>query len=158
MTKIPTHECRFILNKANFEECYEASVDTDYSLSAYAKAIFFIIFGVLLVLFTEINAYMSWFIFSVGIIEALSVYYQKPWWVMRQLLSKTAQSEVLLTVDESGIHMSSFYHTQDILWNEIESMTSHSLGWVVHHKQGKHFLSNVHLSSDLQLFLKAQYT
>lgn len=157
MNSIPSHKCQFILDKAHFTECYEASVDADYSVRAYFKALFFAVFGMLLVLFTPINPYMSWFIFTLGIVEALSVYYQKPWWVMRQLFSKAAQSEVSLNIDEDGIHMSSFYHSQDILWDDIEGMTLNSLGWVIHHKQGKHYLSHVHLSSEVQQFLKERY-
>ena len=157
MSNVPHHQSQFTLDKAHFIECYEASVVIDYSVRAFAKAIFLALFGIVLVLFTDINAYMSWFIFSLGIIEALSVYYQKPWWVMRQMLSKAAQSEVSLKIDAEGIHFSSFYNTQDILWDDIETVTSTTLGRVIHHKNGKHYLSDQNLSMDVQQFLNERY-
>lgn len=157
MKDFPHHQSSFILDKPHFAECYEASITIDYSVRAFAKAIFFVLFGMVLVLLTEINAYMSWFIFSLGIIEALSVYYQKPWWVTRQMLSKASKSEVTLVIDQEGIHFSSFYNAQDILWDDIDTATPTSLGWVIHHKKGKHYLSNQNLSADVQQFLNEHY-
>lgn len=151
--KIPHHECKFILDKANFAECYQESVEIDNSLRAYFKAIFFIVFGAVLVLFTDINTYVSTFIFALGVVEALSVYYQKPWWVMRQLLSKVAQSEITLTIDDKGIHIRSYYSSQDLLWENMKEIHATSLGWIIHHPEGKTYLSNSHLSKEVQAYL-----
>ena len=38
-------------------------------------------------------------LFAIGIVEALGVYYRKPWWVARQMLGKASKSEVTLTID-----------------------------------------------------------
>ena len=144
----------FTLDKTYFAECYQESVTINHSWQSYAKAIFFTLFGAFLVLLTEINAYVAWFLFALGIVEALSVYYQKPWWVARQMLSKASKSEVTLTINEQGIKSHSFYIDETILWSDISAVEKTTQGWVVQHAKGKNYLSSAFLSDKVTAFFE----
>ena len=157
MNESVSYVSQFTLDKAHFNECHSQSVDSDYSVKAYLKAIILTLFGMVLVLFTEINAYAAWFVFALGILEALSVYYQKPWWVMRQMLGKSAKGEVKLTINEQGISTESYYVNLDILWENITELKPTDKGWLITHTTGKNYISNTCISSDAQQFLATKH-
>lgn len=148
----------FILDKAYFTECHEQSVKVDDFWQAYFKAIFFTVFGALLVLFTPINGYVAWFLFALGIVEALGVYYQKPWWVARQMLSRASKSEVTLTINDEGINSHSFYVDQTILWSDITAIEKTHLGWLFIHDKGKNYISASFLSDEAITFIEEKNT
>jgi hypothetical protein len=146
----------FTLNKVHFNECYSASVVVDHSIAAYSKAIVFMLLGLLLSLFSDINQYVAWFLVGLGFVEALSVYYQQPWWVMRQMLSRAANGDVTLILDEQGIHSTSFYLTSDILWQDITRLNSTAAGFLVQHAAGKSYISSACLSEQAKQFILAK--
>jgi len=151
-----SYSTKFVLDKAYYTECFEQSVTIDNSWRAYAKAIFFSAFGGVLVIFTEVNPYAAWFVFTLGIVEALSVYYQKPWWVTRQMFSKAAKSEVELTINEQGVSSHSFYIDDAILWSDVAQLSKTELGWLIQHNKGKNYLSDRFLSQAATDFLQAK--
>jgi len=153
MNKSKPYVSQFILDKAHFNECYSQSIDDDHSISAYFKAIVLTLFGMVLVLFTAINGYAAWFVFAIGILEALSVYYQKPWWVMRQMLGKSAKGKVTLTIDDKGIFTESHYINHGILWETIITLKSTDKGWLINHSSGRNYISNACISVEAQHFL-----
>jgi len=153
MTQLFSYSTRFILDKNYFIECFEQSKSIDYSWQAYFKAIFFSTFGALLVLFTPINTYAAWFLFTLGIIDALGVYYQKPWWVTRQMLSRASGSEVTLTLNEQSIISHSFYIDETILWADISLLDKTAKGWIVQHAKGKNYISSSFLDDAANEFL-----
>lgn len=148
----------FLLDKEHFQECYSESVVADYSYRAYFKAILLSLSGILFVLFSDMNKYAAWFVFSLGVLEALSVHYQKPWWVMRQMLSKAAKSKVELTIDEQGINSASFYAKLELTWSDIISLKKTNLGWVITHAKGRNYISNRCLSEGTLEFLATKVT
>lgn len=148
---------QFILDKAHFNECYSQSVDSTPSFRTYFKAIVLALFGILLVLFSDVNAYAAWFVFALGILEAISIYYKQAWWVMRQLLGKSAKGEVTLTIDDKGISTESFYVKSMVLWENIKEYKKTTLGWVITHDLGNNYISDSCLSEESQaLFLQRQ--
>lgn len=149
-----SYSTHFILDKVYFTECHEQSVVSDHSWQAYFKAIFFSVFGGLLVIFTPINPYVAWFLFALGIVEALSVRYQKAWWVTRQMLGKASKGKVTLTINEQGIHTQSFYLDEMILWSEITKMSSTDKGIIFEHLKGKNYISARFLSNEALSFLQ----
>ncbi len=144
----------FILDKAHFNECYSQSVDSTPSFSTYFKAIVLTLFGLVLVLFSDVNAYAAWFVFALGILEAVSIYYKQAWWVMRQLLSKAAKGEVTLTIDDKGISTESFYVKSMVLWENIKDYKKTQLGWVITHDLGNNYISDSCLSEESQALFK----
>jgi len=150
----------FTLDKAHFNECYSESTTLELSAKSFFKSGVLMAFGLIILLFTPVNAYAAWFIIALGILEALSLYYNKPWWVLRQMLSKASGSEVTLTVDEQGVLSESFYHNGRILWQDITSIQETRLGYVLHFNVGKNtgksYLSKSYLSSDAQSYIQTK--
>ena len=157
MTSTVSFTSKFILDKAHFQECYSQSSTVDRSSKAYLKASILTAFGLFILFFTPVNAYAAWFVIALGILEALSVYYNQAWWVLRQMLSKSSGSEVKLTIDEQGVLSESFYHTGRILWQDITEVTTTPLGIVLHFTVGKNksksYLSKSCLSINAQDYL-----
>jgi len=149
--------CKFTLDKAHFNECYSQSNTVDRSANAYFKAGVLMLFGLIILLFTPVNAYAAWFVIALGILEALAIYYSQPWWVLRQMLSKASGSEVTLTVDEQGVLSESFYHNGRILWTEVCDIKEMKLGFVVYFivgkKTSKSYISKSHLSNAAQEYM-----
>lgn len=153
MTTTLSYSHTFTLDKAHFNECFSQSVVSEQSIKTYFKAIVLSLFGILLVLFSDVNPYAAWFVFALGILEAISLYYRQPWWVMRQLMGKSGNNEVTLIVDDKGIAINSFYIKNMVLWGNISAIKKTSLGWVISHELGNNYISDSCLSSEaLSLF------
>jgi hypothetical protein len=146
----------FVLDKSHFNECYEQSVPSVPTTKLYFKAIVLTLVGMTLVMASELNPYAAWFIFSLGILEALSSYYRQPWWVMRQMLSKAAKGKVSLTIDSESIHIKSFYVDNNMYFIDISAINSTDCGWLITHKSGRHYLSNRCLSTQARDFLQSK--
>ena len=148
---------KFTLDKAHFNECYKESTTLELSANAFFKSGVLMLFGLTLLLFTPVNAYAAWFVIALGILEALSLYYNQPWWVLRQMLSKASNSEVTLTIDEQGVLSESFYHNGRILWQDMTFIQETRLGFVLHFtvgkSTGKSYLSKSCLSNDAQQYI-----
>lgn len=145
MTSANEFTCQYKLDKDYFIECYEQSVTSKGPLRSYFKACLFLLFGIGMLL-TQLNAYASWFLIGLGILEALSVKFKKSWWLMRQMLSKAANSDVKLTINEQEIKIQSYYVNKELPWNEINQITETPKGFLIYHDKNLHYLSNKHLS------------
>ncbi len=156
MTTPFSYTTQYILNKQHFRECYSQSVIANNAISAYFKSIVLSLIGLLLVRYSEVNAYIAWFIVCLGGLEALSVYYHKAWWVTRQVFSKAANSEVTLTIDEEGITSQSAFVELKLEWQAVKALTATELGWLVEHGQGKNYISNSCLTAQAIAFLTAK--
>ncbi|NQY62451.1 MAG: YcxB family protein [Alteromonadaceae bacterium] len=143
----------FVLDKAYFQECYSESVKIEQSFKIYVKACVLSVFGLLILLFSDVSAYIGWFIVVLGFLDAVSVYYQKPWWVLRQMLSKASNSEVTLLINEQGIATTSFYSDNKILWADISKMEQTPLGFLIVHSGGRSYVSATGLSTETQGFI-----
>jgi hypothetical protein len=143
----------FVLDRGYYTECFEQSVVHQQSFRRYSKAIFFVVFGGGLVLFTEANPYAAWFVFALGVLEALALRYQKAWWVTRQMFSREAKSKVELVIDDTQIRTTSFYHKTAINWDDMSSMIATDKGWLLIHCKGKNYVSNQFLSDQAKQYL-----
>ncbi|MGB1199030.1 MAG: YcxB family protein [Thalassotalea sp.] len=156
---IPEYKTQFTLTKDYYRECFEESVPVVPFKQAYFKAFILLVLGGIFVLMGEINPYAAWFVFSLGVLEAVAQYYRKPWWVTRQMFSRAAKGDVNLTINESGIATHSFYNEQYIAWADINAFEETDCGWVIIHSQGRSYLSKQHLNDDVNTLLveKAQH-
>jgi len=142
MTQSPTSQSssfttRFTLDKAHYTECYGESSTLKHDKKTYFKANILTVFGLIILFATPVNPYAAWFVIALGILETVSVYYHKPWWVIRQMLSKASNSEVKLTIDERGILTESFHINNRILWTEVTTIKETALGIVIYFSLGK---------------------
>ncbi|WP_448565658.1 YcxB family protein [Thalassotalea ganghwensis] len=153
MSNVYQHQ--LVLDKAYYQECFEQSEQPKSFSQLYAKAIFFIVLGMVLVLFTEVNDYAAWFIFALGILEIVAQIYRKAWWVTRQMLSKESKTTVDLTIDEQHITTKSFYHQQRIAWQEISEIKPTEKGYLILHPAGANYLSKQHLNDWAEDLIRA---
>ena len=161
MTSSAPFTSKFTLDKAHFNECYSQTNKVDRSSKAFFKSGVLTFFGLYLLLFTQVNAYAAWFVIALGILEAVSIYYHQPWWVMRQMLSKAANSMVTVTIDEQGILNKSFYHTGRILWQDITELNESTLGFTISFNiekiSGKSYLSKSCLSFEARDYILQKF-
>lgn len=146
----------YCLDKDHYNECFDESVAPDRSLSQYFKSMVLAVFGFYFVIVTTVEPYVAWFIVVLGFIEALSVYYRKPWWVGRQMLSKMAGIELTLSFDGHAIKSQSPVLDSEILWDDVVSLDKTTQGWLVIHKAGKNYISSSCLSPAAETFLTQQ--
>lgn len=148
-----SYTTQYTLDKSHFSECFDESVTIDTSIRAYRKAIIFSLVGVLLLL-TGINAYASWFLIGLGILEALNIRYKKPWWLLRQMMSKAANNEVTLTIDEQGVSNDSFYVKGTIFWQDIVSVKETEQGFLIKQAKSVSYLSKRSLDETATAFVR----
>jgi YcxB-like protein len=144
----------YILDKSHFTECYSETAVRDDSFRPYTKAAILLGFALVVMMATEISAYVSYFVFGLGIVEALGVYYRKPWWIYRQLLSKAANNEVTMTIEDNGITIKSAFVSLSFPWQDIEQLQKSALGWLFVHNNVKHYISDRCLSEEAQQFIQ----
>lgn len=153
MTSSFQYSTRYKLDSSHFRETFEESGANDITLSAYFKAVFLVLAGLSILVLTDIIPYAAWFIIVLGIVDALSVYFRKPWWLARQMISMDANIELSLTIDEKGISSQSSRLNSQILWNDIADIKKSNRGWVIQHVAGKTYLSANHLSDEAIAFV-----
>jgi hypothetical protein len=156
MTQPFNYQTSFILDKSHFSECFDESVTVQTPWILYRKGLILMLVGMLLVMFSELNPYAAWFIFSLGILELVSSYYRQPWWVARQMLSKAAKAEVKLAINQDSIHISSFYIDNNMQFSDIELITPTEKGWLISHNSNRHYISNRCLDKATQDFLQSK--
>jgi len=142
----------YILDKTHFSECYSESVKVDKSIRAYYKSIGIFTAGIILI-FSSIDQYLAWFILSLGVIEALNVYYNKAWWLMRQRLSKASGNTVNLIMNEDGIFVKSDFIDAKTLWTDINEIEQTEKGFLLKLNKSSSYISNRCLSDEAKLFI-----
>lgn len=154
MTNPFNYSTTYVLDKSHFSETFDASVPVNNSKSIYTKSIVMGLAGAVVLIFTDINAYIAWFIVALGAVEALSVRFRKPWWLARQMISKAANTRLTLTINDEGVSTESFHVTSKILWADISKIEATDQGWLLHTPKGKSYLSNRCLSEEAQAFVQ----
>jgi hypothetical protein len=151
-----SYSTTYILDKPHFSETYDASKVIDDPKKRYAKPFVLALAGLFVLYFTELSAYIAWFIIALSGVELLSIRFHKPWWLARQMISKAANGELTLTIDEEGVSSQSFYVDSKILWQDINRIEKTSQGWLLHTAVGRSYLSNQCLSEEAQAFVQAK--
>ena len=148
---------QFVLDKSYFIECYEASVDDNLTVKHFTKAMLLTLVGIISLLFLQVSAYFGWFMIGLGVVDALGIYYRKPWWLTRQMYSKAANSEINLTIDEKGIETKSRFNQQKLLWQDVSELKLNQHGYlIIMQNQSKHYLSARNLSDEAKAFIEAK--
>jgi hypothetical protein len=142
----------YVLDKTHFSECYDESVITDTSIRAYYKSIGLFTAGVILI-FSPIDKYLAWFVLSLGVIEALNVYYNKAWWLMRQRLSKASGNTVNLIINDDGVFVKSDFVDAKTLWSQINKIEQTEKGFLLTLDKSTSYISNRCLSDEAKAFI-----
>ena len=144
------------LDKSHFSETFDESIPVNTSIKAYVKSIGLAIIGFAILYFTNLNSYAAWFIIVLGVVDACSVYFRKPWWLARQMISEAANVELTLTIDENGVSSKSFSVESKITWDEVIKIEQTRQGWLLYHASGRNYLSSRCLSEAAKEFIRAQ--
>ena len=146
----------YTLDKSHFAETFDESIIEDNSIKAYAKSIALILVGFAIVYFTDLAPYFAWFIVVLGIVEALSIYFKRSWWLARQMISQAANTKLTLTIDEDTIRSSSQSVESQISWKDISKIEKTKQGWLLYHPSGRNYLSGRCLSDEASEFICSQ--
>ncbi|GLT14272.1 YcxB family protein [Vibrio algivorus] len=148
---------KYTLDKRFFEECYDQTSRPVKFPKAYFKAIFFLIFGVIVVKFDLLpNSYLGWFFITLSIIEVLSVYFKRTWWVWRQTYSAGPSSQVEFQVDSKGVSYNSAANSRTIAWSEINQVQQSDLGFIFHIGKQRQYVSKSCLNDEAIAFIVEQ--
>ncbi|MDO6427168.1 YcxB family protein [Thalassotalea sp. 1_MG-2023] len=146
-------QTQYKLDKAYYTECFEQSSQQEQGWQKYRKAMMLSGIGAILILLTDILPYAAWFLFILGVVEALSVKYKKPWWITRQMWSQAANNTVHLTVDHRGFTTTLTGVKQHTAWQDINNIKMTEKGWVLETDKGKQYLSSQSLSPEVSTVL-----
>ncbi|MGF1778340.1 YcxB family protein [Vibrio nomapromontoriensis] len=148
----------YILDKAFFAECYDqTSLPTQFP-KAYLKGVLFLLFGAVLVMFELLpSSYIGWFFIVLSVIEALSVYFKRTWWLWRQTFSRSSGSKVVLQVNSNGVTYKNGANTRSIAWNEIDQLEQSDLGFIFHMGKQRQYVSKSCLNEEEIAFIVEQY-
>ena len=153
MTKEYSFSTSYILDKTHFSECYDESVTPDTSIRAYYKAIGLSLAGAILI-FSPIDKYLAWFILCLGAVEALNVYYNKAWWLMRQRLSKASGNTVNLIINDDGVFVNSNFVNTKNLWSDIKEIKQTEKGFLLKLEKSTSYISKRCLSEEAVSFIR----
>jgi len=148
----------YTLNKPYFYECFDESLP--YSKRARPKY-FLLILLVSLGIFAIYGLgdhYLGSFMIMLGVLECVSFYYRRPWWVARQMLSRASGSEVTLTFDEHGIKSENHYKNTQLAWQDISKTINTERGILLQSKKGMQYISKQILTNELLEFINKKTT
>lgn len=128
-------------------------MSSDKSIKAYAKSIGLAFSGFAILHFTTLSPYVAWFLVVIGAVDGLNIYFRKPWWLARQMISQAANTMLTLTIDENGVSSKSFSVDSKISWAEIEQIKATKKGWLLFYAGGRSYLSNRCLSEEAKAFI-----
>lgn len=149
----------YTLDKRFFEECYDQTSRPAKFPKAYFKAIFFLIFGVIVVKLDLLpNSYLGWFFITLSIIEVLSVYFKRTWWVWRQTYSAGPSSKVVFQVDSKGVSYKSAANNRTITWSDINQLQQSDLGFIFHIGKQRQYISKSCLNEEAIAFIVEQHS
>lgn len=155
MKELLPYQTSFVLDKAHLSECFDQSTTTN-GLKDYLKAMIVGVFGVVLVLWIDVDKYLAYFVVALAAVEGLSVYYKKSWWLWRQMLSKAYDHKVDLEISKQGVVTKSFHVNNELKWSEVTQVQATSAGVLLRHKGGVNYLSNSYLSDEIIEFIKSK--
>ena len=150
------YQTAFVLDKTHFSECFDQSSDPTLTLKKFYKAIFLFVAGLILLTIDHDNHYISFFVLLLRVLDALSVRYQKPWWLMRQMISKSANGTITLVIDQQGIMTESTYVNHLIKWQDINELKETELGLLVWVGEQSSYLSNSYLADHAREYIMTQ--
>lgn len=148
----------YTLDKPFFAECYDqTSLPTQFP-KAYLKGVLFLLFGAVLVMFELLpSSYIGWFFIVLSVIEALSVYFKRTWWLWRQTLSMSAGSKVVFQGDANGVTYKNGNNTRSIAWSEIDQLEQSDLGFIFHMGKQRQYVSKSCLNDENIAFIVEQH-
>ncbi len=147
----------YTLDKPFFAECYDQTSQPTEFPKAYLKGMIFLIFGAVLVKFELLpNGYVGWFFITLSIIEVLSVYFKRTWWLWRQTFSMGPAKKVVFQVTSDGVSYKSGKNSNNIVWSDIDQLQQSDLGFILHMGKQRQYVSKSCLNDEVIAFMVDQ--
>ncbi|QKX15539.1 YcxB family protein [Microbulbifer sp. YPW1] len=128
---------QFTLSREYLAECFDQSLPhgkgakPNYLLPALLLAT-----GSGALMFTEQPKVLGYLLVALGILELLHIRFRRAWWLARQMLGRSANTEVTLTIDDDGITTKSTHTQTTLAWSDIERVIETDLGLILVTKSG----------------------
>jgi len=137
----------FKLDKPHLQECFEQSA-SPIQTKDYYKAGLFAVVAILLFFVEAEHYYFPFFLFCLFVLELLSIKYRQTWWVWRQLMGKSGNGMVEVTIHERGITTKSKHVNSELVWSDVNEIEETEKGVLIKHKVGTNYLSKSHLNEE----------
>ena len=139
----------YTLDKPYYYECFDESLP--YSSQAkpkYPLLALLITLG-LLAFYQLENHYLGSFMIMLAVVECLSFYYKRPWWVARQMMSRASGSEVTFVFDDEGVKAENPYKHYQLTWQQITDIIETERGYILKASRGMQYLSKKALNEEI---------
>ncbi|MCW3173236.1 YcxB family protein [Shewanella subflava] len=165
MTKPFSFNHEFTLDKSYFAETYDASIDPQIKGKDFIKTAIFAVIGFGILLSTNLGNhelahkntyYLGYFFIGLSVVEALSIKFKRTWWLWRQMMSKAANNNASLTLNEQGILIESVYVNQTTLWTDVYRISEMDTGFMITLANSKSYLSKRGLSEEAIAFIRTK--
>jgi hypothetical protein len=148
----------YTLDKPYYYECFDESLP--YSSQAkpkYPLLALLITLG-LLAFYQLENHYLGSFMIMLAVVECLSFYYKRPWWVARQMMSRASGSEVTIVFDDVGVKAENPYKHYQLTWQQITDIIETERGYILKASRGMQYLSKKALNEEIVAELNKRAT
>jgi len=137
----------FKLDKPHLQECFEQSA-SPVQIKDYFKACVFAVATITLFFIEAEHYYLPFFLFCLFVVELLSIKYRQTWWVWRQLMGKSANGTVEVSIHDEGVSTKSKHVDSDFVWSDVNAIEETDKGILIKHKNGTNYLSKSHMEQD----------
>ena len=142
---------QFTLSREYLAECFDQSKPHGKGAKPnYLFPVLLLAAGSGSLIFTEQPKVLGYLLVALGILELLHIRFRRAWWLARQMLGKSANTEVTLTIDEAGITTKSDHTQTSLMWADIERVIETDLGLILVTKSGgQQYLSKSLFTTEL---------
>jgi|TARA_B110000116_G_scaffold270738_1_gene289625 hypothetical protein len=148
----------FILDRARLTECYDQSLP--HSPKKRLRFEFIVAMlgaGIALLAYSDVAGFFPSLLIGLGVLELLGFYFRRPWWLARQLLSRSANCEVLLSINDKGVNSHTPLGDTQLPWCEIKKIIDTPKGIILETQQrGQSYLSKAELNNDVLAYIQGQ--
>ncbi|MGR5117232.1 YcxB family protein [Vibrio astriarenae] len=156
MSKDIDFTTEYTLDKSFLAECYDQTSQPTRFPHDYLKGLLFLVFGVVLLEFELLpNGYVGWFFVVLSVVEALSVFFKRTWWLWRQTFG-AKPTTVKLQINVDGINYNSVKINRSIAWPEIDQIVQTDLGLILHIGKQRQYVSKSSLNDEVIAFMSKQ--
>lgn len=151
------YQADFVLDRSHYEECFDESVPPKSGLKPYAKTLAFLFVGFALIPM-PLPYGIGYLFVALGLVEGLSVRFQRTWWLWRQLLSKAANNSATFEMDDEGIKIHSNFVNHQFTWQQIDAIEATSKGYLLKMGKGRTYISGRVLDDAAKAFMEHKAT
>lgn len=146
-----TFSTQFTLSRDYLAECFDQSLPFGKNARPnYLFPVLMLAAGAGLLFFSGQPKVLAGAMIAISLVELLHIRYRRSWWLARQMLGRSANCEVKLTVDAQGITTRNPYTQTALLWPDIERIIETDLGLILVAKSGgQQYLSRSLFSAEL---------